>query len=645
MTRLSVNLTSFDKSMSPMKLSYDIREFTNEQLLEAKTRLIDDFEDDSDEKEDQDSDDEENKEEDHTKVGSEPLEFSDDFYWNLGTIITVLMLIYQSMQFALFAANTINDGDDGEDDTEDTSTATESSSWKSTITSIVYIDIEFETDFLFEIYSLIGIGCVFLLLLTFMFVFLRELKNYGIIKYFKKDQTAANEYFFHSFVGTIIYGHGTLQDVPKIVSLIVRLICDSFFLVVCEKLVLVLACNRDGTSIIDNDTICWEGNHLVLASAALVCLAFYIPFCVMVAPMFMELDDEDGEDEDEEEKEQEQGKSKKKNKEDFDENRKQKKKKKKKKRKFWSVGSTVGFIKPYLSFVTVAECFMVIGANFMFQGDAMGVIGVQVFVCFLLLFITATWSYKDMQGKAIANQERIDASIEANLLNLQEATHKDSLLPVYPYGIAMLKCFTFFVGIVGCIIELLFYSGILTISNTKWFDNKIVDNNLDFILIIVLSLFGAFITYSWYSCQFRKKHFDLVYPTKNSRVIEWKKEMETAIQKQNESILNIISKKSEKLISKTVQIYDPNENRDRESLDSNEMDEEDDISVDETQCLLSLSPRGGVSNSQMLQPMNFNENMYRLIEINDEEMSESIQSKRKWILFDINNHHWSVESN
>ena len=36
MTRLSINIAAFDKSASPMKKSYDVREFTNEQLLEAE---------------------------------------------------------------------------------------------------------------------------------------------------------------------------------------------------------------------------------------------------------------------------------------------------------------------------------------------------------------------------------------------------------------------------------------------------------------------------------------------------------------------------------------------------------------------------------------------------------------------------------
>ena len=235
---------------------------------------------------------------------------------------------------------------------------------------------------------------------------------------------------------------------------------------------------------------------------------------------------------------------------------------------------------------------IIVIANFVCHGSAIGTVLIQGLICLILLLITAIWSYNDMKKKAFENEQRIESGIETNLHSLKQSTKKTSLLPVYPYGIAILKCFVFFVGIIGCIIELLYYYGFISnINNINWFNQ-----NLDLILVIFISFFAAFLAYLWYICHFRRNEFNLVYPTKNIKVINWQNEIENAKTEQIKSMVQVIKQKSVKLLSNIVEIYE----------NWNNNDNNDD-----------------------------NINMYRWIDDNSHG--------EKWILLDIDNYQWKLE--
>lgn len=96
-----------------------------------------------------------------------------------------------------------------------------------------------------------------------------------------------SEVFFGSFIGTLIYGNGSMKPgrLSKGMKYLVGLFCDTLYLVICDKLVLLITCD-DGKLIIDKNITCWEGEHLFYATICLIFLGFYIPLCTLIRPMF-----------------------------------------------------------------------------------------------------------------------------------------------------------------------------------------------------------------------------------------------------------------------------------------------------------------------------------------------------------------------
>ncbi|ETN97133.1 hypothetical protein RFI_40398, partial [Reticulomyxa filosa] len=95
------------------------------------------------------------------------------------------------------------------------------------------------------------------------------------------------------------------------------------------------------------------GEHLKIGTIVLTELAYYIPFCIMVAPMFVEFPTPST------------GSCK----------------------GCLSLTSKIEFIKPYLLVITLAKSFMLVLAQFLSQGKPMGTILSQLFTC-LVLFIS-----------------------------------------------------------------------------------------------------------------------------------------------------------------------------------------------------------------------------------------------------------------
>lgn len=121
-------------------------------------------------------------------------------------------------------------------------------------------------------------ACVVALVSLFCIQFLTELRGFGRLKR-SGEQDIANKYFFHSFVGAIIYGHGQLKGVASWVAISASILSDGLFLIVAQYLIEILVCKGRE---------CWQGDHLWKAAVSLVALSFYVPLCVMIGPLLAE---------------------------------------------------------------------------------------------------------------------------------------------------------------------------------------------------------------------------------------------------------------------------------------------------------------------------------------------------------------------
>eukprot|EP00494_Astrolonche_serrata_P000431 UN00435 len=70
---------------------------------------------------------------------------------------------------------------------------------------------------------------------------------------------------------------------------LIGLFCDTLYLTISDKLVVLLTCKNDKL-IIDHNVTCWEDDHLIYATLALICLGFYVPLCTLISPMFNSID-------------------------------------------------------------------------------------------------------------------------------------------------------------------------------------------------------------------------------------------------------------------------------------------------------------------------------------------------------------------
>ena len=155
--------------------------------------------------------------------------------------------------------------------------------WGSQIFEVIYVTIQDDIQY----YTMwIAVCVVFILLILFSHQFLIELRRYG---YFLRDvnmKDDAKDYFFFSFTGSIVYGHGKPNTISSYFRTIVSLITDGLFLVINLRLLDVLACDysTDIPYLLADEKIeCWNGRHSVLAVCALISYAYYVPLSIMVS--------------------------------------------------------------------------------------------------------------------------------------------------------------------------------------------------------------------------------------------------------------------------------------------------------------------------------------------------------------------------
>lgn len=97
-----------------------------------------------------------------------------------------------------------------------------------------------------------------------------------------------------------VYGHGLLKNVSSKITGVVAFLSDAMFMTICSQLLSMLSCSYSSEfssfntgALLANPSIqCWTGSHQPKAVLALLAFSYYVPLCVMVAPMFMSTDPE-----------------------------------------------------------------------------------------------------------------------------------------------------------------------------------------------------------------------------------------------------------------------------------------------------------------------------------------------------------------
>jgi hypothetical protein len=344
------------------------------------------------------------------------------FKWNIGTLLAICLLLFEISQLALFAIHTTATTNDENDDSNnsDSKNNNTNNNW---FVRVSYFSFDMLQSNYLEVYSIFCMIFVGLLLLFFVARFVYELRTYSQLKYALRQTEEAKQFYFHSFVGTIIYGHGTLKNVNKLSSKLVGLLSDTLFLVICEKLILVLCCDHQtNTLLIESSVECWTGKHQFYATINLILFGYYVPICSMIAPMFAEPEPEQEKEKDTD------------NKEEASEDSEDEEKEKSACKKFLSFDNSIKFLKPFLSAITVSKCFMLISANFVSQGHPIGTVISQAIAMLALIVFTLQWSMNNLAQFGLTQNE-----------------------PGFPFGVSMLRLLGFLAGLIGCLIQLLIY--------------------------------------------------------------------------------------------------------------------------------------------------------------------------------------------
>lgn len=67
----------------------------------------------------------------------------------------------------------------------------------------------------------------------------------------------ADDFFFQSFLGSILYGHGNPRNVPKLLCTSVGLVCDTLFFTIVANLGTAFSCFTDAETSPTNATVKW----------------------------------------------------------------------------------------------------------------------------------------------------------------------------------------------------------------------------------------------------------------------------------------------------------------------------------------------------------------------------------------------------
>jgi len=116
-----------------------------------------------------------------------------------------------------------------------------------------------------------------------------ELKAYRQLTFAGKS-IEAKDYFFYSFIGSIVYKHGQMRYVSTFKKNLLSLLTDGIFMVVCARLLSILSCDDSLHLSNDPSVTCWIGFHSTKAFVSFVAFSYYVPISAMLAPVIVESD-------------------------------------------------------------------------------------------------------------------------------------------------------------------------------------------------------------------------------------------------------------------------------------------------------------------------------------------------------------------
>lgn len=370
-----------------------------------------------------------------------------NFRWaNLRNIVAVLSLTVEAVQLVLFSVQTLDAGQvSRKQDPDPAATASDSSPDSATkhggggtfgpafVPWLFLNAVGFLSENILYFYAFTALFVVALLLLLFLAQFFKELLTFARAK---AEGTAdgtkrANEVFFHSFIGSIVYGHGEVRHVSSLVSNMVALLADTLFLIVAGKLMAVFTCtvpsaNEPARLLIDQRVICWEGDHQLLACLALIAFAYYLPLASMISPMLVESDNAAAEEA----------------------------------ASVAAGGQTVAqkvgkkdvsFATPFLSMIIVSKCLLQVSAFFFGKQDPIVTVVSSMVVSLMLIAVTGVWI-----SRSHSTIFRSKAWYAAGSFQSFQFIHVSP--PCTPDSIGIFRIISFGGGVVGSIVAIVAYS-------------------------------------------------------------------------------------------------------------------------------------------------------------------------------------------
>ena len=216
---------------------------------------------------------------------------------------------------------------------------------------------------IYQIQTWICIFLVGLFILVFLFQVISELRWFGILNREKKNKEA-NSYFFHSFFGSVIYGHGIIKNVPSWIANLVVILADTILLMVCDKLLNVLVCDYASETITLKampDIICWEYDHKLVATLSLISFSIYLPLASMIGPLLAANKDKDLHSSENDSNDSS------------------------------PIETSAQFIQPFLSLVVVVKCMIAVLSGFFGEKSQLADILATFILCSFMLFFSVCW--------------------------------------------------------------------------------------------------------------------------------------------------------------------------------------------------------------------------------------------------------------
>ena len=372
-----------------------------------------------------------------------------NFRWaNFRNLVAVLSLTVEAVQLVLFSVQTLDTTDVIRKQDPDPSSSASPSDASSDSSAkhggggqfgphfLPYLFLNFAgfvSDHLMYFYALSALLVVVLLLLLFLAQFFKELLTFAKAK---AEGTAegtkrANEVFFHSFIGSIVYGHGEVRHVSSFVSNMVALLADTLFLIIAGKLMSVFTCtvpsaDEPARLLIDQRVICWEGDHQLLACLALIAFAYYLPLASMISPMLVESDNGAAEEA----------------------------------ASVAAGGQTVAqkagkkdvsFATPFLSMIIVSKCLLQVSSFFFGKSDPVVTVVSSMVVSLGLIVVTGVWI-----SRSHSTIFRSRAWYAAGAFQSFQFMHVAP--PCTPDSIGIFRMISFGGGVVGSIVAIIAYA-------------------------------------------------------------------------------------------------------------------------------------------------------------------------------------------